>query len=228
MQPTVIGHRGAAGLKPENTLASFEHAIELGVDAVECDVHLTRDGRVAVIHDDTADRTTDGTGRIAEMTLAEIRALDAGDGQRVPTLEELLSAVAGRCGLLCEIKADAAAAPAAEAVLASGVERDVIFISFALGRLVEVKRRRGDLQVGAVFGSDDLDEIDRALELGLSQVGLYYKAVSPAIVERVRAAGVSLGVWTPNRLSEMKAMIALGVDAITTDRPDILMDYLKR
>jgi glycerophosphoryl diester phosphodiesterase len=223
-----VGHRGAAGVLPENTLKGFRYAIELGVDAVECDVHLTRDGRLVVMHDDTVNRTTNGSGKVAEMTLADIRALEAGDGETVPTLEELLDAVRGEVRLLCELKADGTEAPAADAVLARGMASDVLFVSFSQDRLANVKRRRADLRVGAIFGFASARGLARALRLGVEHVGVMYKAISLGTVERARKAGVEIGVWTPNELAEMKAMMALGVDCITTDRPDILMDYLRR
>src|SRR5215212_6994015 len=98
----VVGHRGAAALEPENTLRAFRRGIELGCDYLECDVHLTRDGRLAVIHDETVDRTTDGHGPVAGLTLDALRQLDAGLGERVPTLEEVLAEVRGRAGVLIE------------------------------------------------------------------------------------------------------------------------------
>lgn len=225
---SVTGHRGAAGVVPENTLKGFRYAVELGVDAVECDVHLTRDGQVVVMHDETVDRTTGGTGRIAGMDLAEIRRLDAGDGEKVPTLEELLETVQGRCELLCELKADAVEAPAADAVLARGMAEQVMFISFSLRRLANVKQSRDGMRIGAVLALPTSSDLEAALELPVAHVGIYYKQLSQAVVERARAAGVEVGVWTPNTLEEMKTMIALGIDRITTDRPDILVAHLKR
>src|SRR6266511_3945699 len=100
----VVGHRGAAGLEPENTLRAFRRGIELGVDYVECDVHLTRDGHLAVIHDETVDRTTDGHGPVAGFSLEELRRLDAGQGERIPTLEEVLATTRGHVRLLIELK----------------------------------------------------------------------------------------------------------------------------
>jgi len=223
----VVGHRGSAGVLPENTLAGFRYAIELGVDAVECDVHLTRDGHLVVIHDATADRTTDGAGRIAEMNLAEVRALDAGGGQRVPTFEEVLALVAGRCGLLCELKADGTEAPAVEAVRARGMEADVMFISFNLERLANVKRLDGRLAVGALFAAADDEEIARAADVGARHLGVHYRHIYMDMVPRVRGAGMELGAWTPNELKDMQLLMEMGVDCLTTDRPDILMGYLK-
>src|SRR5437660_7666970 len=99
-----VGHRGAAALEPENTIRSFRRAIELGCDFAECDVHLTRDGQLAVMHDAAVDRTTNGSGPISDFTMAELKQLDAGQGERVPTLDEVLETVRGRIKLLIELK----------------------------------------------------------------------------------------------------------------------------
>src|SRR5438552_7713720 len=99
-----VGHRGAAGLEPENTLRSFRRAIELECDMAECDVHRTRDDQLAIIHDETVDRTTNGSGPTSSFTLAELQRLDAGDGERIPTLDEVLETVKGHLKLLVELK----------------------------------------------------------------------------------------------------------------------------
>jgi glycerophosphoryl diester phosphodiesterase len=224
----VVGHRGAAGLMPENTLAGFEHAISLGVDAVECDVHATRDGQVVVIHDETVDRTTNGAGRVADLTASQLGALDAGNGQPVPLLSQLLDLLAGRCELLCELKADGTEDLAAEAVVSRGLQADVTFISFDLERLSRLRRRSDDLRIGALMGAPTVRAVAEALDLGVSHIGIHDRYADAAIIQRIRQAGVSAGVWTPNELAGMKAMIEIGATHITTDRPDILLAYLGR
>ena len=119
----VVGHRGAKGLVPENTLPSFEAAIAFGCDATECDVHLSADGHLVVCHDHTVDRTTNGTGAIAAMTLTELRVLDAGNGAQIPLFEEVLALVKGRITLLCELKGDGTADAAVAAVRTAGMPR---------------------------------------------------------------------------------------------------------
>ena len=119
----VVGHRGAAGVLPENTLRGFRYAIELGVNYVECDVHLTRDDRLVVIHDKKVDRTTNGVGYIRDLDFAAVRALDAGEGEPVPTLDEVLETVRSNVKLLCELKGEGVEDAAVDAVLA----RDRVF-----------------------------------------------------------------------------------------------------
>ena len=107
----VIGHRGAAGKEPENTMRSFLTAVKDGCDFVELDVHLTSDGHIVVIHDDTVDRTTDGRGRVSDMDIDSLRSLDAGMGERIPLLKEVLGALGGRCSLNIELKGTGTAGP---------------------------------------------------------------------------------------------------------------------
>ena len=117
----VVGHRGAAGVMPENTIKGFRYAIELGVDYVECDVHLSRDKQLMVMHDATVDRTTNGRGAIRDLTAARIRSLDAGQGEQVPLLDEVLETVRGEVHLLIELKGTGVEHAAVEAVKAQSM-----------------------------------------------------------------------------------------------------------
>jgi glycerophosphoryl diester phosphodiesterase len=226
---TVVGHRGAGGLSPENSFKSFEQAISLGVDAVECDVHVSADGRLVVMHDGTVDRTTNGTGAIADMFLADIRRLDAGDGQPPPTLEELLDRVRGRCGLYCELKADGTPAPAAEAVNSRGMDDDVLFISFDAQRLANIHKLLPSARTGLLFGRESFDDILPAIQLARAEmIGVNHRDLSLNTVARAAEAGLQVGAWTPNTTAEMAAMIAMGVVSITSDFPDRLLALLHK
>lgn len=222
----VVGHRGAAGVLPENTLAGFRYAIELGVDYVECDVHLTRDGHLVVMHDATVDRTTNGSGRIGELDFAAIRALDAGQGEIVPTLDEVLATVQGKVRLLCELKGAGVEDAAVDAVMARGMGSEVIFTCFHLERLAKVKARGEHLRIGAIFSDPTDEDISRASDLGVMGIGVHYRNLNLRTVERVLGAGVDLRAWNPDTLREQLAMIALGVGGVCTNRPDILLEYL--
>lgn len=223
----VVGHRGAAGVFPENTLKGFRYAIELGVDLVECDVHLTRDGHLIVMHDEKVDRTTDGAGLVRELDLGSIRELAAGEGERVPTLDEVLATVGGKVGLLCELKGEGVEDAAVDAVIARAMEAEVMFTSFNLDRLARVRRRGDHLQIGAIFADPSHEDVERALGLGARAIGVHYKNVSLGFVQQALDAGLDIRAWNPDTLAEQKAMIALGVGGISTNRPDILLRYLK-
>ena len=222
----VVGHRGAAGVAPENTLAGVRRAAAMGVDAVECDVRLSRDGRAVLMHDPTVDRTTDGTGTVEAMDFAELRALDAG-GEPVPELGELLGTLGGSCGLLCELKVDAAAGAAVDAVVARGRLEGVVFISFSPGALAGVRRADPRARLGLLLPPPAHDP-GPAAELGCELVGLHHRSASPDAAAAARRRGLRVNVWTPNTPAEMRAAIALRPDSITTDRPDLLLARLGR
>ena len=229
--PYVVGHRGAAGVLPENTLKGFRYAIELGVDYVECDVHLTRDEQLVVMHDPTVDRTTGGSGAIAELTFDEVRALDAGDGEQVPTLDEVLALVQasgqGQVGLLCELKGAGTEAASVATVRARGMEAAVTFTSFELSRLARVRELGEELLVGPILPNASEAELDHAVELGARGVGVHYKNLCLRIVEQARARGLEIRAWNPDTLAEQQVMMALGAEGIGTNRPDILLTYLR-
>ena len=223
----VVGHRGAAGVKPENTLMGFRYAIGLGVELVECDVHLSRDEHLIVMHDANVYRTTNGTGAIRDLDFDHIRSLDAGEGHQVPTLSEVLETVRGKVKLLCELKGEGVEHAAVDTVLGSGMASDVTFTSFHMDRLKRVLERDEDLQTGAIFSNPTDDDIEMAEEMGVSGVGVNFKNLRLKTVEQALKAKLDIRAWNPDTLREQQAMIALGVSGVGTNRPDILMEYLE-
>ena len=229
-----IAHRGASALAPENTMAAFEKAIELGADAIELDLHLTRDGELVVIHDDTLDRTTDGRGPVHGRSLEELKRLDAGRwfgqafaGERIPALAEVLDRFAGKVPLALEVKAGSAFFPGIEeSVVAAlrqhaAIEEAAIasFDHFALRRLKEIEPtvQTGALMVGRPVAIQALASACLA-----DAVALEASLVTATEVEACRAAGLQLVVWVVNEPAQMLHFIELGVDGIITDRPDLL------
>lgn len=224
----VVGHRGAAGILPENTLKGFRYAIELGCEYVECDVHLTRDDHLIVMHDETVDRTTNGTGAIRSLSFEEIRRLDAGEGEKVPTLDEVLALTRGKVQLLCELKGEGVEDAAVDVVLAYRMADEVVFTSFFPERIQRVKRRDASLRTGAIFSNPSDEDILRAVDWGVEAVGVHYKNLRLRTVEQALSAGLQIRAWNPDTLREQKAMIALGVSGISTNRPDILIAHLRQ
>ncbi|HKF73442.1 MAG TPA: glycerophosphodiester phosphodiesterase [Stellaceae bacterium] len=235
--PRVIGHRGACGLAPENTVASFCKAAELGVRWVEFDVHLSADGVPVVIHDDTVNRTTSGRGRVASLTLAELRALDAGTwfqprfhGERVPTLEEIV-ALLGKLGLgaVVEIKPS----PGAEATTAEATVRLLLKLwpdhlppPMVSSFEVEALERAHDvapgiaraLLVGRVRDGWE-QEIDR---LGCTALHADQDRLDATTVASVSHAGLPLFAYTVNDTARAADLFKWGVAAVFTDRPDLI------
>lgn len=236
-----IAHRGASGegLAPENTLAAFEKAIEIGVDAVEIDVHLTADNRVVVIHDRTVDRTTDGSGPVDTMTYDEVRELSAGgwfdkqfEKERIPTLEETLDLIGWRALLLIEAKTEEAAEKAVAVIRARRAQSRVVMQSF-LGPAVRAVNRL-DSRIPTAFlmtGGEAVlrrrtGVVKRVLKLGANALALKYTAATPDLVNMFLARAMGMWVWTVDDPDDMREMIEMGVGGIITNYPDRLNEVL--
>lgn len=248
--PLLIAHRGGRALAPENTIVAFRQAIDdWAADMIELDVHATADGACVVIHDPTVDRTTDGTGAVADMTLAELRELDAGyrfspdggrtfpfrgKGIRIPTIEEVLEATTG-VRLTVELKTGDAQEPLLAAIHAAGAvdrvvlagERDAfrtMFDAYPGAKSASMEQFRRFL----ILHKLKLDRFKRppfdAAQIPDSYEGKRYLEAS--MVESLRGHGVPVHVWTVNETEDMEYFLDLGVDGIVTDRPDRLAALL--
>ena len=226
--PYVVGHRGAAALLPENTIAGFQYAIELGCEYLECDVHLTRDNHLVIIHDDTVDRTTDGTGQVADLTLAELRQLDAGEGHQIPTLQEVLDVIRDKVVLLCELKGSFTPEATARTVIDNGLQEQVIFTSFQFGRLARIKQIDASLQTGATFSQPPADALKQTVALGAISAGIHHQAMTATFVEQARRLGPNLRAWNPDSLEDIQRMIDLDLVGISSNRPDRVLRLLGR
>ena len=224
----VTGHRGAAGLEPENTLRSIRRAIDLGVDRVEIDVRVTRDGRLVVIHDETVDRTTNGHGYVNELTLDEIRKLNAGKGEKVPTLEEVLEITRGKVELQIELKVPEATGSTLRLIERENAEGEVIITSFIHDLLRRVHDFNPELRTGALFFNVEGDICRKALNVYSKAIHVYYRNVDAELVRHAHEMGLEIEVWNPDEPKEMMRMIKLGVDSIGTNRPDILLNLLRK
>jgi len=224
----VIGHRGAAGLKPENTLAGWAYALDLGVDLVEADVRMTKDGHAVMMHDKSVDRTTNGTGDVAELTLEQIRSLDAGDGEKVPLLTEFLDLLKARSGhALVEAKEDAALDVILEEVRARDLKAQVC-ITAKLPIIERARTLDPDIALGLVGRTHTLDDLKRAAAIGTHGVGFQYTLLTPELLQACRDFGMIARGWNPKTREEIEDALRLGLDDITTDRPDIALELLGR
>lgn len=207
------------GVEPENTLRSFVAAQEAGLDLIELDLHLSKDGALVVMHDADVDRTTDGRGPIADKTLTELRALDAGRGERVPVFEEVLDAVTKP--LQAEIKTVAAARALAEVLLRRDLVGRVEVISFHDEAIAEISRLVPGVRTALVASRYGTDVVDRATAVGATALVLNIRRLTQEIVERARKADLRIIGWVVNTQDDLRLVRALGLDGATTDYPEI-------
>ncbi|WP_326632497.1 MULTISPECIES: glycerophosphodiester phosphodiesterase [unclassified Streptomyces] len=214
-----IGHRGVMGVEPENTLRSFVHAERAGMDAIELDLHLSKDGALAVMHDADVDRTTDGTGLIAEKTLAELRELDAGQGERVPVFEEVLDAV--RSPVQAEIKDVAAARALADVMRRRDLVDRVEVLSFHDEAVAEIAQLVPGVRTALVASRWKSDVVDRAKAVGATTLVLNIRRLTLEVVEQAHAEGLKVIGWVVNTQDHLRLARGLGLDGATTDFPEI-------
>ena len=218
----IIGHRGARGLEPENTMRSFRKALELKVDHIECDVHLTKDGHIVLIHDHTVDRTTNGTGPVNSFTFEEIRKLDAGKGEKIPTLQELIDLARGKVGLNIELKDEAAVEKTVRLVEENDIIDQVSLTSGNTETLKRVQELNNTIAMEHIFGDPPDDAIARALSVSAKRISCHIAKLSCEFVQEAHKNGLKVIAWPPNTVEEARKAIACGVDFICTDRPDIV------
>jgi glycerophosphoryl diester phosphodiesterase len=215
--------------EPENTLRSFRRAVDLGVWGVELDVRLSRDGRLVVIHDQAVDRTTDGRGRVKDLTFAQLRELNAGRGERIPEMEEVVDLVRGRGGrLLVELKAPEAAGPLLRLFQERRLFDDAYLISFWHPVVQVLKQQEPRLQAGLLLVGCPVDPAAMARAAGADFLVLNYAYVNRELVDAVKAARLQLIVWNIDEVDTLKTFLEFHPEAICTNRPGEIIGYLKR
>jgi len=224
----IIGHRGARGLEPENTMRSFQKGLELGVDYIECDVHMTKDNHIILMHDHTVDRTTNGSGPVNSFTFDEIRRLDAGKGERIPTLQELLDLACGKVKLHIELKDEAATEPAVHLVEKNGMESEVFLTSGNTETLRRVKELNASIPTEHIFGEPPENAIERALSVEAKRVSCHISHLTSEFVQNAHENSIEVIAWPPNTVEEAEKAVECSVDLICTDRPDIVTKELLR
>jgi glycerophosphoryl diester phosphodiesterase len=249
-KPLVAAHRGGALLWPENSLTAYRQALALGADFLETDVHLTADDEVVVLHDPTLDRTTTGGGRVRAVRRADLSALRlrGGDGavtqDAVPTLAQLLDLLAAsRARLLLEIKVDADRQryPGIEekvlgVVNARGLADRVVVMAFEAETVRRVRALDPSIRVALLVGRARVERegvppreaVRWTRELGASHLGIDHRVLDSGVVEAARAAGISVGAWTVNDEADLRRVIAIGVNLVVSDRPDLALRLLGR
>lgn len=235
-QPVIFAHRGASAHAPENTLAAFELALAQNADAIELDVKLSADGHVVVIHDVTVDRTTDSHGRVRDLSLAQLKSLDAGSsfsekyhGERIPTLEEVFEAVGRRTFINVELTnyntpRDQLVETVCILVKKLGLQNHVIFSSFFASNLTKARAYLPEVPRGLLAFGGPLGAWARSFGFAFGKYQAlhpFLKDVTPQQVQRVHRLDRRVHVWTVNAAEDMRRLFHWGVDGIFTDDPQL-------
>jgi glycerophosphoryl diester phosphodiesterase len=224
--PLVISHAACAGHAPENTLAGVRAALDIGADAVEIDVQASADGVPFLMHDLTVDRTTDGSGDLASLTAAQLRALD------VPTFAEALALTRGLALLVAEIKRPGCEQALARAVREADALAGVMVWSFLPPALEAMRAAEPRLPGGLLIAQMSVGNWpamrELALRIGLQAVSVYHQSLDEAIVASARRSGLAVYAWTADAEAEIERLLALRVDGIVSNRPERVLAALGR
>src|SRR5580765_204108 len=234
-----IAHRGASGYAPENTFAAFRKAVAMGAGFIETDLQLSRDARFVAIHDATVNRTTNGQGAVHDMTLAELRKLDAGSwfgseyaGERIPTVEEILE-FAGKHDVVFYLELKPFGSWGGEHALISAlresgeIARSVV-ISFDPGILAAIRKIEPTLMTGLLFDGQITEPLEKAQETGARQVAVRGDLVTPRLLKEARSRDLQVVCWTVNHPAHMRLLVEAGVDGLISDYPDRLVELTRR
>ena len=235
----LIAHRGASGNAPENTLAAFKKAVALGATFIETDLQLSRDARFVAIHDATVNRTTNGQGAVHEMTLAELRRLDAGSwfgsefaGERIPTLEEIFE-FSKKNDVVFYLEIKPVGSWGGEHALIGALRESAeiprtVVISFDAGILLSLRNIEPTLMTGLLYDGQIENPLDKAVAIGARQLAVRGDLVTPAMLAEAQKKDLQVVCWTVNHPAHMRMLMAAGVDGIMTDYPERLTAAVKK
>ncbi len=233
-QILIIGHRGANKSEPENTLRSFRKAIELQADYIELDVQVSKDGEIVVIHGYEISELTGYNGYVEKMTLDELKQLDFGEGEKIPTLQEVIDLAQGEIGLQIEIKVEEIGKKIIEMLREANLIESTIISSFIHNELLKIKKVEPDIKLGALLSerisdSRDLTKITkRVIKKNFFAVHPHFAGVNKELVDFAHTNNLKVNVWTINERADMERLIKLGVDGIITDDIPLAKELLGR
>jgi glycerophosphoryl diester phosphodiesterase len=223
----IMGHRGAAALEPENTLLSIARAMDIGVDAVEIDVRLSKDKEIVVIHDSTVDRTTDGTGPVSSYTLEEMKKLDAGKGEKIPTLQEVMDLIEKKVKLVIELKEEGTEQMVVELINRNNLIDNVYVISFWHSLARNVKEMDGRIKTGVLIVGCPVDACI-GTRASADALVMKYTFVNRKFVQIAHNEGLKVFVWNIDDRDLLKPHADMGVDGIGSNDPQVLVDYFRQ
>ncbi len=235
----VIAHRGASGNAPENTMAAFKKAVALGANFIETDLQLSRDARFVAIHDATVNRTTNGQGTVHDLTLTELRRLDAGSwfgsefaGERIPTLEEIL-AFSKKHDVVFYLEIKPGGSWGGEhaligALRESGEIPRAVVISFDAAIVLNLRKIEPTLMTGLLYDGQIENPLEKAGAIGARQLAVRGDLLTPALIAEARRKDLQVVCWTVNHPAHMRLLAAAGVDGIMSDYPDRLVAAVRK
>jgi glycerophosphoryl diester phosphodiesterase len=223
----IIGHRGASALEPENTLLSIKRAMDIGVDAVEIDVHLSKEKELVVIHDATVDRTTNGTGPVSGYTVQEIKRLDAGKGEAIPTLQEVIDLIDKQVLLIIELKEQGTERSVVDLLVRNNLFDKACVISFWHRLVKTVKEMDGRIKTGVLLVGSPVDTCIAA-HASADALVMKYTFIDRELVEMAHEKGLKVFIWNIDDRDFLKPYVDMGVDAIGTNDPRVLVEYFRK
>ncbi len=223
----MIGHRGAPVDAPENTILSFQRAIQVGSDMIELDVRDTTDGHLICLHDEDVSRTTDGEGTVSELTLTEVKSLNAGQGEKIPLLEEVLDLAKGRISVNMDLKVFDYEEQILRLVEDRGMIETVIVSSFYQMMLEAMRELSAEIRTAILVEHDASDSVRDAIRIEASAINPEFNILTDEIIRDAHRAGLSVFPWTVNNEESMTSLLKRGVDGLITDDPAKAVQIIK-
>jgi len=225
--PLIIGHRGASGYEPENTLRSFERAIAMGAQMIELDVHLAKSGEIVVIHDATIDRTTDGKGNVRDLSWKQLQKYHVGTSERLPLLSEVFEAVNQRATIIIELKDPAAALPVADLITGYVKHKkcsyeNFIVASFDHYAVLRFHEYCPQVKTGVIFDGNPIGYADIARRAHANYAMMAYEWITKEFIADAHASGIQVFAYTVNTQAIAKKLRKLKIDGMVSNYPDIL------
>lgn len=233
MQPFIFGHRGAMAYEPENTLRSFKKAIDLGVDGIELDVKRCKSGEIVVIHDEKVDRTTNGIGYVRDLTLSQLKKLDAGKSQTIPTLEEVIDFIKKinhnrkQIKLIIELKEKGMEEDVVNIVEKNNFTNKVIVISFYHKLVENIKKTNKKIKTGILFVENPVSISNLVQFLSIDYIFPNFNYVDEDLVENAHKNKIKVFVWNVDDVENLQKMLKLQVDGMGSNKSGRVINYLK-
>ena len=226
MKPLIYGHRGSPFKAPENTIASIKKALEDGCEAVEIDVRKTKDNEIVVIHDIRVDRTANGKGFVSDFTLNELKKLSF-NGEKIPTLNEVIDFVGKKANIIIELKEENLENDIEKIIKKNGFLDNAIIISFYHKLIKNIKNFNKKIKTGILLVGKPVDTIELAHEAQADYLFLHYAYVDKELVNKAHKNNLKVYVWNIDAIKDLEEMLKLNVDGTGSNKPDVLIQYLK-